>query len=131
MALDIPEADPPVAIDLDRAASLRLEWADGRTATFALETLRANCPCAACRAVRDRGNTVWPPAHIVGDLRAVDAELVGNWGLQITWHDGHSTGIYAWGLLRAWAGLDKTREDPSARECDGAADDRDRPVHGA
>jgi DUF971 family protein len=131
MALDIPEADPPVAIDLDRTRSLRLEWADGRAATFALETLRSNCPCAACRAVRDRGNPVWPPSHGATELRANDAELVGNWGLQITWHDGHSTGIYAWGVLRAWAGLDDAGEHTGAGERDQATDERDRPVQDA
>lgn len=129
MPLDIPEADPPLTIDLDRSASLRVEWADGRIATFALETLRANCPCATCRTIRDRGASAWPPTHGGGDLRAVDAELVGNWGLQITWHDGHSTGIYAWGVLRAWAGPDDAGEDPDAGERGHTTDDRDRSVH--
>jgi DUF971 family protein len=36
-------------------------------------------------------------------LEAVDAELVGNWGILIRWNDGHGTGIYAWGLLAEWA----------------------------
>jgi DUF971 family protein len=36
-------------------------------------------------------------------LTAIDAELVGNWGLTIRWSDGHETGIYAWSILRAWA----------------------------
>lgn len=109
MSLDIPASDPPVAIDLDRATGLRIEWPDGAISTFALETLRANCPCAQCRGERERGIAPWPRGALAGDeLRAAGAELVGNWGLQITWHDGHSTGIYAWGILRAWAGLDIT-----------------------
>ena len=32
-------------------------------------------------------------------LRIVDAHLVGNWGLGVTWNDGHNTGIYSWPLL--------------------------------
>jgi DUF971 family protein len=35
-------------------------------------------------------------------LTAVGAELVGGWGMTITWSDGHSTGIFAWSILRAW-----------------------------
>ena len=31
-----------------------------------------------------------------------DAELVGAWGLSVTWNDGHSTGIYSWDALRRW-----------------------------
>ena len=30
------------------------------------------------------------------------AELVGAWGIQIHWNDGHETGIYAWSMLRVW-----------------------------
>lgn len=121
MGLDIPDAEPPVAIDLVRDASLTLRWGDGTTATFALDTLRANCPCAQCRSERDRGLVPWPKARLVDErLSAVDAELVGNWGLQITWHDGHSTGIFAWGVLRAWAGLD---DPPVAAEGEQPTDD--------
>ena len=35
-------------------------------------------------------------------ILAEGAELVGAWGLQIHWNDGHETGIYAWSMLRAW-----------------------------
>jgi DUF971 family protein len=38
-------------------------------------------------------------------LRIEDAELVGGWGITVTWNDGHSTGIFAWSILRYWADL--------------------------
>ena len=62
-----------------------------------------NCPCAECRGLRDRGQTVWPKPTSPEPLRAENAELVGAWGLSIPWNDGHSTGIYAWDVLRDWA----------------------------
>jgi len=49
--------------------------------------------------------------HVVDTLDAHDtpwsigyegAELVGAWGVSLRWNDGHSTGIYAWDVLRAW-----------------------------
>ena len=46
--------------------------------------------------------TVGPNPRSLLALTAVDAELVGGWGLSITWSDGHSTGIFAWSILRAW-----------------------------
>jgi DUF971 family protein len=49
---------------------------------------------------------VWPRPGADGSIRAIGAELVGAWGIGITWSDGHTTGIYSWSLLRAWAGLD-------------------------
>ena len=30
------------------------------------------------------------------------AREVGNWGLNFTWNDGHSTGIYTWEILSGW-----------------------------
>ncbi len=103
MELDIPEVEPPRAIELDREQHLRLEWADGRTTTFTLETLRTRCPCATCRGLREQGTPAYPRPHAPQPLRAVDAELVGNWGLLIRWNDGHDTGIYAWSVLERWA----------------------------
>src|SRR5689334_10586122 len=53
--LDIPEAESPIEVELDRARGLALRWADGTTAHFDFEELRRNCPCAECRGVRDQG----------------------------------------------------------------------------
>jgi DUF971 family protein len=102
---DVPEAPPPTTVELDREqGELRLEWPDGRRMRFVLDDLRRACPCAECRGRRERGLPVGPaPGQ---SIAAVGAELVGAWGMQIEWSDGHATGIYAWGVLRAWAGFD-------------------------
>ena len=92
----------PEAVDVDRARSVTLTWSDGHVSEFGLEQLRRNCPCALCRNFRDRGRPAWSPLGAAGELRAEGAELVGNWGLQLRWSDGHETGIYTWSLLRAW-----------------------------
>jgi DUF971 family protein len=90
----------PVTIDIERDRGVVLTWADGTTSRFGLEELRQHCPCADCRNRRDRGLQVWPLPSSPQPLRIVDAELVGAWGITITWNDGHSTGIYSWSLLR-------------------------------
>jgi DUF971 family protein len=105
--MDVPEGPSPSEVVLDRERSLTLAWPDGTTATFVLEELRAACPCAECRGLREQGRPVWPKPGRHEPIRAIDAELVGAWGLGITWSDGHTTGIYSWGVLRAWAGLDR------------------------
>jgi Uncharacterized protein conserved in bacteria len=92
---------PPEAVDVDRARGVTLTWLDGQVSTFGLEELRLNCPCAVCRNLREKGTPAWSPGG--GELRAEGAELVGNWGLQLRWNDGHDTGIYSWSLLRAWS----------------------------
>ena len=101
--MDIPEAEAPTTVELDRAQGLTLQWADGSSAQFGLEELRRNCPCAECRGVREQGRVPGPQS---GPIEALDAKLVGGWGVTIRWNDRHETGIYAWSLLRAWAGLE-------------------------
>jgi len=91
-------------ITVARKTSVTIEFEDGVTAVFTLPELRKNCPCAMCRSVRDRGEVPWPtPTSTADDLEVAGAELVGAWGLGITWNDGHSTGIFPWETLRRWS----------------------------
>ncbi|HEY3833958.1 MAG TPA: DUF971 domain-containing protein [Acidimicrobiia bacterium] len=107
MTFEIPASEPPEGIELDRARHLRLRWHDETVTTFALDTLRAACPCAECRARREQGLAVPPPRLAGGPpLEARGAELVGNWGILLRWDDGHETGIFSWGLLRRLAADD-------------------------
>ena len=98
----------PVTIDVQRDAGLTLTWDDGATSRFGLDELRQHCPCAECRTRRERNLPVWPLASSPQPLRILDANLVGAWGMSITWNDGHSTGIYSWELLSS-----EERRDPS------------------
>ncbi|MFM8237118.1 MAG: DUF971 domain-containing protein [Actinomycetota bacterium] len=102
MPLDLPDAEAPESVELDRAATLSLRWADGTERRYELAELRRNCPCAECRGLREQGQTPGPGPD--APITAIDAELVGGWGLSIRWSDGHSTGIYAWSILRMWDG---------------------------
>jgi ATP-binding protein involved in chromosome partitioning len=98
-------AEPNVdveAIDVDRERRVTIRYMDGRECTFDLHTLRVNCPCAGCRNDRDEGRIPWPRPTSPQPLRIDEAHLVGNWGLGITWNDGHDTGIYPWDGLRHW-----------------------------
>jgi DUF971 family protein len=102
VATELPDTPAPAQVELDRANGLTLSWEDGVTLTFGLEELRVNCPCAECRGLRDQGLPAWPSPTSPQPLGAVGAELVGGWGVTITWNDGHATGIYPWSLLRVW-----------------------------
>jgi len=101
--VQIPQEAAPIAVELDRERALELTWRDGTRSTFPLELLRVNCPCAECRGLREQCRPAWPKPSSPQPLAATGAELVGAWGLTITWNDGHSTGIFAWGILRDWA----------------------------
>jgi DUF971 family protein len=92
----------PVDIDIVRDRAVTITFDDGVVATFPVGDLRAACPCAACRGARERGEQAWPRPGGSSTISIVHAELSGAWGLSIDWSDGHSTGIYAWTVLRRW-----------------------------
>ncbi len=102
-------------IEIDRdAAEMRLAWADGVTGTLSLMEVRLACPCAQCRGRRDRDEIVWPEARSPQPLAVETAELVGAWGLSITWNDGHATGIYPFEAMRAWCAAGSIEVPPDS-----------------
>ncbi|WP_420453423.1 DUF971 domain-containing protein [Ilumatobacter sp.] len=91
------------AIEVDRARHVRVEFADGVTATFELAALRLACPCAECNSRRQGGRSVSIAAETApDDIRITQAAMAGAWGLNLDWSDGHSTGIYAFERMRRW-----------------------------
>lgn len=101
--MDLDDRYQPATIDVDRAASVSLTYADGHAVCFDIMTLRQGCPCATCRNLRERGEDVWPRPGSPNPLRITDARLHGAWGLSITWNDGHATGIFPFAALRRWS----------------------------
>ena len=103
------------SIEVDRQSHVEIEFEDGVTARFELAPLRLACPCAECNSRRDRGESASRWVQEGDGISITDAELAGNWGLSLEWSDGHSTGIYAWTVLRRWA--DENDDEPvSERE---------------
>lgn len=92
----------PVDIDIVRDTAVTVTFEDGQCCVFPVLELRAVCPCASCRGWRERGEQAWPRPGMADDISILNAELSGAWGLSIDWSDGHSTGIYAWSVLRRW-----------------------------
>lgn len=82
---------------------LYIRWRDGHESYYPFDDLRKACPCAACRTVKkpQGGLTVLTgPVVRPGETRITRIELVGRYALTFIWHDGHSTGIYSFDLLR-------------------------------
>jgi DUF971 family protein len=92
----------PLDIQIDRERAVTVVFEDGVECIFPVDELRAVCPCATCRGMRERGETAWPRPGATSSIAVRHAELNGAWGLSIDWSDGHSTGIYAWEALRRW-----------------------------
>lgn len=86
---------------------LALSFADGLEAYLPLPMLRRACPCAVCQGEPDAlGRVVRPKVeHGPRAFDLVKFEPVGGYALQLTWADGHSSGIYTFAYLQKLAAL--------------------------
>ena len=83
-----------------------MKWDDGSESFIPLEKLRRACPCAGCKGETDvMGNLyIAPPKPLrVESFQLKGIAHVGGYALQLTWGDGHSTGLYSFPYLRRLA----------------------------
>ena len=88
--------------------TLLIEWDDGFSQELSYVQLRRACPCATCRE-KQRGEvapTKSSELPVLTDAETMPLEIgsmkpVGNFGYNIEFSDGHSTGIYTLKLLRS------------------------------
>lgn len=93
----------PVRFDYDEAGhALVVEWSDAATLPIPFAVLRRACPCAVCQGEFGRpGRFAVKPQLDPGEDELADISLVGLYGLNAVWADGHNTGIYTFETLRA------------------------------
>ena len=97
----------PKQLKILEKKSLLITWQNDSESKIDLEYLRKECPCASCK-----GETVLLKTYRPGKqeytnpemFKIKDIKTVGGYAVQITWKDGHNTGIYTWEYL---AQLDK------------------------
>jgi len=84
-------------------SEVAIVWADGHESYFPGEALRRACTCAQCKGEQHlfgrRTLPVLTPLA-AGAFQPAEVHLVGNYGLQVTWGDGHQYGIYHLADLR-------------------------------
>ena len=81
-----------------------LVWGDGHESYYPGAALRKACCCATCKGEQHLfGRASLPTLRPLKSeaFMPVAARLVGNYGLQVTWGDGHDHGIYTLDDLRA------------------------------
>jgi DUF971 family protein len=100
-------SDTPVPTNIvvhAKSRALELQYADGRTYRIPFELMRVYSPSAEVRGHGPGQETLQTGKR---EVTIVSIEGVGNYALQPTFSDGHSTGIYSWDLLYELA----TRQD--------------------
>lgn len=94
----------PTNIEVDNENQvLTISWDDAHISTYPLFGLRKNCPCVMCRGGHDQMQEFEPTAFFLENpprMNITNIVAVGNHALQITWIDGHNSGMYRWDTLR-------------------------------
>ena len=88
----------PTELQLKQAEEmLYVTWSDGHKTPFTLSYIRGWCPCAKCQGHFTR------ELHFQESVNPVleDVTPVGNYGMKLTWGDGHDSGIYSFDELRS------------------------------
>jgi len=97
----------PKSLKQTGSHELEIEWKDGHISHYPTRYLRANCSCAHC--VHEwTGRRQVKEADISKDVHPLQIEGVGRYGINITWSDGHKTGIYSFEQLRNLCPSQKT-----------------------
>ena len=92
----------PVQIKLLDKEKLFIKWDNDHESILSLKYLRDECPCAGCKGETVLLKTYRPPKPVIvtPEMYIVkNIETVGEYAIQITWKDGHNTGIYSWDYL--------------------------------
>jgi DUF971 family protein len=92
-------------IDVDSARQIfTIVWGDNVIAEYPMDGLRRVCPCVYCRGGHDYMNKRMNPNELGLPSRKNwtirDIKISGNYAIQITWEDGHNTGLYRFDALR-------------------------------
>ena len=109
--LDPRKKPTSIKVHVTSGAGVDISWADGHFSHYEFTYLREECPCATCndeRGKKESFKTLAPGFASSPVLpmfkpkpRAHAATQVGNYAIQISFTDGHSTGIYSYDLLRS------------------------------
>lgn len=111
MPLPIDQRRKPatVKIHVSSGSGVDITWADGHSSHYDFAYLRQHCPCATCNEEREKKEQLktsasaqfTPLPMFKPQARAQAATQVGNYAIQISFADGHATGIYSYDYLRA------------------------------
>jgi DUF971 family protein len=114
-----------VKVHVKTGAGVDIAWTDGHSSHYDFAFLRDHCPCATCNDERAKKETLvglnLPASPLLPMYkprpRAQAATQVGNYAIQISFNDGHSTGIFSYDYLRTLCPCEecaKAFRDPAA-----------------
>jgi DUF971 family protein len=108
LPLDSRKKPASVKIHVTSGTGVDIIWSDEHVSHYEFAYLRDECPCATCNEEREKKRvfaSTGPTSAAALPMfkpktRAQAATVVGNYAIQITFSDGHATGIYSYDILR-------------------------------
>jgi DUF971 family protein len=100
----------PAKLDLKRDEKLDILWKDGTRSVYSLSYLQGRDPhdISPQPAEPKRKTTLnILPGNYAQPLTVKNAQLVGNYAIQIDWSDDHGSGIYSFEYLRSISPVEK------------------------
>lgn len=88
----LPSGARPAALGQDGPDVLTVSWSHGPKTRHPVRALRLACRCAQC-VDEWSGDALLNPDSVPVGVRPLRIDPVGLYGVQISWSDGHSTGI--------------------------------------
>jgi DUF971 family protein len=104
----------PKQIKISEKTNLYIKWDDDTESLIPLKYLRDECPCASCKGetvllktyIPAKSGALSPDGYVVKNI-----QQVGVYAIQISWGDGHNTGIYSWEYLLQLSGDHESGKD--------------------
>lgn len=90
----------PDKLEIREKEKLFIAWSDGTESQIRLANLRRACPCAICNADREQQGPDYIPLFNDAEIKVTNIKVVGYYGINIQWKDGHNTGIYEFNQLK-------------------------------
>jgi DUF971 family protein len=103
-------AAPPTPVEIRKQGGerLRITWNDGHVSEHEARALRGGCRCAHC-VDENSGRRRVGEAQVDAAVQIAAVRAVGMYAVQITFSDGHGSGIYSFDLLRDLCGCESCR----------------------
>ncbi len=92
----------PKQIKIIDKSKLKIIWNDENESVIDIKYLRNECPCASCKGETVLLKTYRPAKPTLNhpdQYKIQNISPVGEYAIQISWKDGHNTGIYSWDYL--------------------------------
>lgn len=92
----------PTSIKKTDPDTITITWDDNLITPLNIQLLRNECPCAECKGETILMQQILPvlKPKLPGHYEIKGIVPVGSYAIQISWGDGHETGLYSWEYLR-------------------------------